>query len=130
MPIYYTHTLKDAFILDTGAGGIFAWLGSGATRQEKKAAFKNAVVRPNITANNLDLVPFHSALLVQDFIEQKGYPHWTNVTCVHEGAETPLFKQNFSNWLNKYETTTPVTPKFKAGGKLTAVINQTTKHNT
>ena len=36
--------LKDAFILDTGAGGIFAWLGSGATRQEKKAAFKNAVV--------------------------------------------------------------------------------------
>ena len=36
--------LQDAFILDTGAGGIFAWLGSGATQQEKKAAFKNAVV--------------------------------------------------------------------------------------
>ena len=35
---------QDAFILDTGAGGIFAWLGSGATQQEKKAAFKNAVV--------------------------------------------------------------------------------------
>ena len=37
-------TIQDAFILDTGAGGIFAWLGSGATQQEKKAAFKNAVV--------------------------------------------------------------------------------------
>ena len=36
--------VQDAFILDTGAGGIFAWLGSGATQQEKKAAFKNAVV--------------------------------------------------------------------------------------
>ena len=36
--------IQDAFILDTGAGGIFAWLGSGATQQEKKAAFKNAVV--------------------------------------------------------------------------------------
>ena len=35
---------QDAFILDTGAGGIFAWLGKGATNQEKKAAFKNAVV--------------------------------------------------------------------------------------
>lgn len=30
--------------MDTGAGGIFAWLGKGATNQEKKAAFKNAVV--------------------------------------------------------------------------------------
>ena len=38
------YVTQDAFILDTGAGGIFAWLGSGATKQEKKAAFKNAVV--------------------------------------------------------------------------------------
>ena len=40
----YICVVQDAFILDTGAGGIFAWLGSGATQQEKKAAFKNAVV--------------------------------------------------------------------------------------
>ena len=30
------------------------------------------------------------------------------MTCVSEGAETPLFKQNFSNWLNKDETTSLV----------------------
>lgn len=30
--------------MDTGRGGIFAWLGSEATKLEKKAAFKNAVV--------------------------------------------------------------------------------------
>ena len=42
--ILYLLLSQDAFILDTGAGGIFAWLGSGATQQEKKAAFKNAVV--------------------------------------------------------------------------------------
>ncbi len=31
--------------MDTGAGGIFAWIGKEATKDEKKAAFKNAVVR-------------------------------------------------------------------------------------
>ena len=35
---------QDAFIVDTGSGGIFAWVGKNATRDEKKAAFKNAVV--------------------------------------------------------------------------------------
>lgn len=93
---------QDAFILDTGAGGIFAWLGKDATQQEKKAAFKNAV----------------------DFIQTKGYPKWTNVTCVRDGSETPLFKQNFINWLNKDETTSLVKeprvvklppPKFDVG---------------
>lgn len=55
-------------------------------------------------------------LMLQEFIQTKGYPSWTNVTCVREGAETPLFKQNFSNWLNKGETTTLVkTPTRTAG---------------
>ena len=36
--------MQDAFIVDTGKGGIYAWLGREATQQEKKAAFKNAVV--------------------------------------------------------------------------------------
>ena len=53
----------------------------------------------------------------QDFITQKGYPNWTNVTCVREGAETPLFKQNFSNWLNKDETRSPLQQKVAAGRK-------------
>ena len=42
--VMYASWSQDAFILDTGAGGIFAWLGKKATKQEKKAAFKNAVV--------------------------------------------------------------------------------------
>jgi len=33
------------------------------------------------------------------------------VTCVREGAETPLFKQNFTDWLNKDETTPLIKPK-------------------
>ena len=36
--------VQDAFIVDTGSGGIFAWVGKRATRDEKKAAFNNAVV--------------------------------------------------------------------------------------
>ena len=48
---------------------------------------------------------------MQDFIQQKNYTNWTNVTCVLEGAETPLFKQNFTDWLNKDETTSLIKPK-------------------
>ena len=33
------------------------------------------------------------------------------MTCVREGAETPLFKQNFTDWLNKDETTPLIKPK-------------------
>ena len=33
------------------------------------------------------------------------------MTCVREGAETPLFKQNFTDWLNKDETTSLIKPK-------------------
>ncbi len=34
----------------------------------------------------------------QAFIKQKGYPNWTQVTRVVEGAETPIFKQFFKEW--------------------------------
>lgn len=64
---------NDAFILDTGSAGIFAWVGKGATKEEKCASMTNAT----------------------NFISQKGYPNWTPVTRVVEGGETPLFKQNF-----------------------------------
>jgi len=70
---------KDAFILDTGASGIFAWVGKGATKEEKCASMTNAT----------------------NFISQKGYPNWTSVTRVVEGGETPMFKQNFKNWKEK-----------------------------
>ena len=36
--------------------------------------------------------------LRQQFIKQKGYPDWTQVTRVVEGAETPIFKQFFKEW--------------------------------
>jgi len=67
---------NDAFILDTGAAGIFAWVGKGCTKEEKMQAMTTAT----------------------NFIKEKGYPDWTSVTRVVEGAETPLFKQNFNAW--------------------------------
>lgn len=48
---------------------------------------------------------------MQDFIRKKGYPSWTNVTLVPEGAETISFKQNFVDWLNKNETDDYSLPK-------------------
>ena len=40
------------------------------------------------------------------------------MTCIREGSETPLFKQNFTNWLNKDETTSLVKPKkISTGGE-------------
>ena len=47
---------NDAFILDTGAGGIFVWVGKGATADEKKAAFKNATVRSDQMHCHIPLV--------------------------------------------------------------------------
>eukprot|EP00794_Sanderia_malayensis_P007449 gene7449-8271_t len=66
----------DCFIVDAGPSGVFAWIGKHCTVQEKKEAMTNAV----------------------EFIKQKGYPNWTQVTRVVEGAETPIFKQFFNNW--------------------------------
>lgn len=60
---------------------------------------------------------------MQEFIQTKGYPSWTNVTCVREGAETPLFKQNFVNWVTKGETTSLVKTQKKIAGE------QLTQHN-
>ena len=47
----------------------------------------------------------YPSLWKQDFIQQKKYPNWTHVTTVREGSETPLFKQNFTNWVSKSEVT-------------------------
>jgi hypothetical protein len=66
----------DAFILYTGQGGIFAWVGKKATKAEKNAAMLNAT----------------------QFITDNKLPQWTPICRVIEGGETPLFKQNFAEW--------------------------------
>ena len=43
--------LQDAFIVDTGAGGVYGWVGKGATQQEKKAAYQCALVRISVLIN-------------------------------------------------------------------------------
>ena len=84
----------DCFIVDAGQSGVLAWIGKKCTPQEKKAAMSNAV----------------------QFIHEKGYPDYTQVTRIVQGGETPLFKQCFNNWkdanqqdgLGKIQTTNKV----------------------
>ncbi|CAH1246516.1 AVIL [Branchiostoma lanceolatum] len=71
---------NDCFILDGGPSGIFVWTGIHCSPDEKKTAMKKAV----------------------GFLSQKGYPNWTQVTRVVENGETPLFKQYFSEWPERY----------------------------
>ena len=66
----------DAFILDMGNSGVYAWIGKGATQQERSQAFMRA----------------------QQFINDKGYPSWTPLCRVVDGAEDALFMSCFSNW--------------------------------
>ena len=46
---------------------------------------------------------FHFFSQLQEFINKKGYPNWTQVTRVVEGGETPIFKQFFSGWRDEGE---------------------------
>ena len=59
-----------------GSSGVYAWIGKGATQQERSQAFSHA----------------------QKFINDKGYPTWTPLCRVVEGAEDNLFQSCFSNW--------------------------------
>jgi len=68
---------KDCFVLWSGGqNGVFAWIGKGATKDERKQAMESA----------------------QNLINQKGLPRWTKVTRVIGGAEPTSFKQYFSSW--------------------------------
>lgn len=73
---------SDCYVLDVVGSNLFAWVGKGATNNEK------------ITASKMAL----------DFIKSKGYPQWTPFTRVVENGETPLFKQNFKDWPEKDAT--------------------------
>ncbi|XP_067825870.1 gelsolin-like isoform X2 [Heptranchias perlo] len=73
----------DSFILDNGSNGkIFVWKGKKANPEERKAALNGA----------------------EDFITKMGYPKHTQVQILPETGETPLFKQFFKNWVDRYQT--------------------------
>ncbi|XP_026262225.2 villin-like protein isoform X2 [Urocitellus parryii] len=67
---------EDCYILDQGGFKIYLWQGRMSNVEEKKAAFSRAV----------------------GFIQAKGYPTYTNVEVVDDGAESAAFKQLFRTW--------------------------------
>ncbi|XP_066861805.1 villin-like protein isoform X6 [Kogia breviceps] len=67
---------ENCYILDQGGFKIYVWQGRMTSLQEKKAAFSRAL----------------------GFIQAKGYPSYTNVEVVDEGAESAAFKQLFRSW--------------------------------
>ncbi|KAK3513395.1 hypothetical protein QTP70_014221 [Hemibagrus guttatus] len=76
----------DCFILDNGLdGNVFVWKGPNANTEERKAAMKVA----------------------QEFIKGKNYSNKTQIQVLPAGGETTLFKQFFSNWKDKDQTTGP-----------------------
>ncbi|MCJ8745283.1 hypothetical protein PDJAM_G00128570 [Pangasius djambal] len=76
----------DCYILDNGVdGNVFVWKGPKANTEERKAAMKAA----------------------QEFIKEKNYSNKTQIQVLPAGGETTLFKQFFSNWKDKDQTTGP-----------------------
>ncbi|XP_047387472.1 villin-like protein isoform X1 [Sciurus carolinensis] len=67
---------EDCYILDQGGFKIYLWQGRMSNLEEKKAAFSRAV----------------------GFIQAKGYPTYTSVEVVNDGAESAAFKQIFRTW--------------------------------
>ncbi|VFV38075.1 villin-like isoform 1 [Lynx pardinus] len=70
---------EDYYILDQGGFKIYVWQGRLSSLQEKKAAFSRAL----------------------RFIQAKGYPTYTNVEVVNDGAESASFRQLFQSWSTK-----------------------------
>ncbi|PNJ74772.1 VILL isoform 2 [Pongo abelii] len=70
---------ENFYILDQGGFKIYVWQGRMSSLQERKAAFSRAV----------------------GFIQAKGYPTYTNVEVVNDGAESAAFKQLFRTWSEK-----------------------------
>ncbi|XP_059200068.1 scinderin like b isoform X1 [Centropristis striata] len=77
---------EECYILDNGVDrNIFVWKGPKANMAERKAAMSAG----------------------QQFITDKGYSKATQIQVLPAGAETILFKQFFSDWRDKDETTGP-----------------------
>ncbi|KAE8291114.1 Gelsolin Actin-depolymerizing factor [Larimichthys crocea] len=77
---------EECYILDNGPDkNIFVWKGPKANMAERKAAMSAG----------------------QQFIKDKGYAQRTQIQVLPAGGETTLFKQFFSDWRDKDETTGP-----------------------
>ncbi|KAM6918876.1 scinderin like b [Xenentodon cancila] len=77
---------EECYILDNGMDkNIFVWKGPKANAMERKAAMSAG----------------------QQFIKDKGYSPTTQIQVLPAGAETILFKQFFSDWKDKDQTTGP-----------------------
>ncbi|KAM4706290.1 scinderin-like [Rhinophrynus dorsalis] len=72
----------ECFILDSADKKIFVWKGKGANANEKKTAMKTA----------------------EEFIKNMDYSATTQIIVLPEGAETPIFKQYFHDWKDKYQS--------------------------
>uniref|UniRef100_A0A4W5QXR0 Scinderin like b n=1 Tax=Hucho hucho TaxID=62062 RepID=A0A4W5QXR0_9TELE len=79
-------TAEECYILDNGVDkNVFVWKGPKANTSERKAAMSAA----------------------QTFIKEKGYSDKTQIQVLPAGGETTLFKQFFSDWKDKDQTTGP-----------------------
>ncbi|XP_030630335.1 scinderin like b [Chanos chanos] len=79
----------ECYILDNGVDrNVFVWKGPNANKAERKAAMKAA----------------------EQFIKEKNYSNKTQIQVLPAGAETTLFKQFFSDWKDKDQTTGPTKP--------------------
>ncbi|XP_025127753.2 villin-like protein isoform X4 [Bubalus bubalis] len=67
---------ENCYILDQGGFKIYVWQGRRASLQERGAAFRRAL----------------------NFIQAKGYPSYTSVEVMDDGAESAGFKQLFRSW--------------------------------
>ena len=67
---------EDAFIIDNGALGVWAWIGKQASSNERRFAMHYAT----------------------EFVREKNYPASTRVTRVIDGAEPPQFQSLFASW--------------------------------
>uniref|UniRef100_A0A4W6FEV9 Scinderin like b n=1 Tax=Lates calcarifer TaxID=8187 RepID=A0A4W6FEV9_LATCA len=77
---------EECYILDNGVDkNIFVWKGPKANMSERKAAMAAG----------------------QQFIKDKGYSSKTQIQVLPAGAETTMFKQFFSDWKDKDQTTGP-----------------------
>uniref|UniRef100_A0A8C8GJ29 Gelsolin-like domain-containing protein n=1 Tax=Oncorhynchus tshawytscha TaxID=74940 RepID=A0A8C8GJ29_ONCTS len=77
---------EECYILDNGVDkNVFVWKGPKANAAERKAAMSAA----------------------QQFIKEKGYSDKTQIQVLPAGGETTLFKQFFSDWKDKDQTTGP-----------------------